>query len=187
MIPPDLSSTPLGRRRSSGVVSLGLLVALAVGCRGKRQPTELEIPAPSAPASAALPVDRALPDELAEGTEKVFGFPLPRLMHARAGFNDVAFVAGDVFSHRLANYVRQRVVASKIETGPVKTVFSRAVVRGQPGVELDIEVVARGNSAEMIVHKLPNEKPTPGLSDEERWRAAGFKPDGTVLDPTHLR
>ena len=105
----------------------------------------------------------------------------------RARFDDVIFIAGDVPPHRVANYVRQRVVADKVETGPVKTVFPRATVRGQPGVELAIQVVARGAASELQVRNLSLVKPTPGLSEEERWRAAGFKPDGTLLDPTHLR
>jgi hypothetical protein len=86
----------------------------------------------------------------------------------------------------VANYVRQRVSADKVETGPVKTVFSRATVRGQPGVELTIEVVSHGGSTELQVHKLPATLPPTNQTEEERWRAAGLKPDGTVLDPTHL-
>ena len=88
--------------------------------------------------------------------------------------------------HRIANYVRQHVAADKVETGPVKTVFSRATVRGQPGVELAIQVTSRGNSTELQVRNLSLVKPTSGQSEEERWRAAGLRPDGTPLDVTHL-
>jgi hypothetical protein len=107
-------------------------------------------------------------------------------MTVRARFDDVIFVVGDVPAHRVANYVRQRVEADKVETGPVKTVFPRAVVRGQPGVELAILVTPRGDATELQVRNLSLVRSTPGLSEEERWRAAGFKPDGTLADPTHL-
>lgn len=157
------------------------------GCRARSQPAELEVPGPPPPAPAPVPVDRVLPGELAEGTEKAFGLPLPRVMIVRARFDDALFGMADVPPDTLANYIRQRVSANKVETGPVKTVFSRATVRGQPGVQLDIEVFSHGGSTELQVHNLSLWKTPAGLTDEERWRAAGLKPDGTPLDPTHLR
>jgi hypothetical protein len=128
-----------------------------------------------------------LPGELAEGTFKAFGLPLPRVMVARARFDDILFASGDVPSDQVANYIRARVTAEKVETGPVKTVFSRATVRGQPDVQLSIEVISHGGSTELQVRNLSLIKPLEGLTDEERWRAAGLKPDGTPLDPTRLR
>ncbi len=133
-----------------------------------------------------LPADRLLPGELAEGSERAFGLALPRVAVVRGRFVDGGYAGVDVAPDRVANYVRQRVSALKVETGPAKTVFSRATVRGQPGVELGIEVLARGAFTELQVRKLPTAKAPAGLSDEERWRAAGFKPDGTPLDPSHL-
>jgi hypothetical protein len=134
-----------------------------------------------------LPVDRALPGELAEGNLKAFGLVLPRVMAVGGTFSDVVYASAEVTSDRISNYVRQRVTAQSIDMGPTKTVFSRAVVRGQPGVELDIHVLSRGGSTDVEIHRIPPPTPAPaGLTDEERWRAAGFKSDGTPLDPTHL-
>jgi hypothetical protein len=127
-----------------------------------------------------------LPGELAEGTEKAFGLTLPRIVVVRARFEDVVFGMADVSPDKVANYVRQRVTANKVETGPVKTVFSRATVREKPGVELDIEVLSRGGVTELQVRNLSLWKTPAGLTDEERWRAAGFKADGTPLDTKHL-
>jgi hypothetical protein len=107
-------------------------------------------------------------------------------MIVRARFDDVLFGMADVPPDKLANYIRQRVSAKKVETGPAKTVFSRATVRGQPDVQLDIEVFSHGGATELQVHNLSLVKTPAGLTDEERWRAAGLKPDGTPLDPTHL-
>jgi hypothetical protein len=165
---------------------LALALALSAdGCRARRAPPPLEVPGPP-PVSAEIPVDRTLPGELAEGTEKAFGLTLPRIVLVRARFDDVVFGMAEVSPDKVANYVRQRVSANRVETGPVKTVFSRATVRGQPGVEIDIEVLSRGGSTELQVRNLSLWKTSPGLTDEERWRAAGFKPDGTPLDTTHL-
>ena len=160
---------------------------IAPGCRQKRAPAEIEVPAPTAPAPLPVPVDRTLPDELAEGAEKAFGFPIPRRMIVRGRYPDTVYAAGEVPADKVANYVRQHVAAEKVETGPVKTLFPRAVVRGQPGVAVAIEVTSRGSVTELQVRNVTPVVPAPGLTDEERWRAAGFKPDGTPLDPDHLR
>ena len=168
------------------MIALSLLVAVS-GCRRHADPAELEVPGPRpAPAPSAHAVDRLLPGELAEGSETAFGLALPRVAVVRARFDDLVFAGVDVPPHRVANYVRQRVTAENVETGPGKTVFSRAVVRGQPGVELTIEVLTRAGNTELQVRKLPTTRAPGGMSDADRWRAAGFNPDGTPLDPTHL-
>ena len=166
-------------------VALALAAALTGGCRERRAPTELEVPPPP-PLAAQLPVDRTLPGELAEGTEKAFGLTLPRVMVVRGRFTDFIVGAASVPPDQVANYIRLRVAADQVETGPLKTVFSRAVVRGQPDVWLTIEVLSRGGNTELQVHNLSLAKSQPGLTEEERWRAAGLKPDGTPLDRTHL-
>jgi hypothetical protein len=161
-----------------------VLAALACGgCKKRRPPTEVE--APVAP-SVELPVDRALPGELAEGSEKAFGLTLPRVMVVRGRFDDIVYGDAEVTPDKVANYIRARVSAAKVETGPAKTVFPRVTVRGQPDVELAIQVLSHGGSTELQIRNLSLVKMTPGLSEEQRWRAAGLKPDGTPLDPTHL-
>ncbi len=167
-----------------GLGGLGALAGL--GCQKRREPTELEVPAPP-PLPPPLPVDRSLPGELAEGPEKAFGLTLPRVVAVRARFEDVVVGWAEVSSDRVANYVRQRVSAEKVETGPAKTVFTHALGGGKPGVELAIEVVAHGGSTEVQVRNLPMRLTPPGLSDDERWRAAGFKPDGKPIDPPRPR
>ncbi len=164
---------------------MGAVVLTA--CRHRREPTELEVPATSAPLASARPVDRTLPGELAEGPDKAWGLVLPRVLVVRARLDDMIYADGEVSPDRVANYIRAHVSSDKVETGPAKTVFPRAVVRGQPGVELAIEVINRGGSSEVQIHNLSLVKMTPGLTEEQRWRAAGLKPDGTPLDPTHLQ
>lgn len=174
------------RRGHLQALALAAGMAAALGCRARHEPAELEVPAPPPPVSSPLPIDRALPGELAEGNEKAFGLTLPRVMVVRGRFDDTVIGFAEVSPDRVANYVRQHVSADKVETGPVKTLFSRAVVRGQPGVELAIQVLSRGGSTELQVKNLSLVQMTPGLTDEQRWRAAGLRPDGTLLDPTHL-
>jgi hypothetical protein len=176
----------IAARRPSPALVLAFFLLLAAGCRRRSQPAELEVPPPAPKPSAPPPVDRLLPGELAEGSEKAFGLALPRVASVRGRFADVVFAGADVAPDRVANYVRQRVTAEKVETGPAKTVFSHATVQGQPGVELDIEVLSHGGYTELHVRKLSTTRAPEGMSDAARWRAAGFNPDGTPLDPTHL-
>lgn len=183
------------RRRDVGLgAALGLviLVSLVGGCRAKQRAPADEHAAPpkastAAPTEAAVPVDRALPGELAEGTFQAFGLLLPRVMNVSARFDNVVFASADAPADQVANYVRQRVDADKIVTGPEKTVFSRATVKGSPGREVTIMVVSKNGRTDLEVRDVTLKPSKPDLSPDERWRELGLKPDGTPLDPTQLR
>jgi hypothetical protein len=162
------------------ICALAALAALAIGC-GRRRSAEVQ-PAPPAPVTAT-PVDRTLPDELAEGKDQAYGLLLPRRMTVTRRFTDSIFAAGQVSAAQVSNYVRQHVVAERVETGPVKTVFSRATSRLDPGRVMRIEVVSRGAETEIMVRDETPPPVKPGLTDAERWREAGFNPDGTPVDP----
>lgn len=169
------------------LAALASLASLAApGCRADEQPP----PPPAASAAAApapRPVDHLAPGELAEGTEQAFGLPVPRRMGVKLRFHDEVVASGDVPAEQLANYVRQRVLAEKVETGPAKTVFSRATVKSAPQRMLQIDVVSRrGRQTDLVVRDVTRVPAEPGLSEEERWRRKGLKPDGSPIDPTRL-
>jgi hypothetical protein len=172
-----------------------LLIATAAlsasACRTRRAVEDEHAPPPSvAPApiarSAAQPVDQVLPGELAVGSVRAFGFPLPRVMTVKGRFDEVVFAAGQAPADQVANYVRQRVTADKIVTGPEKTVFSRAAVKATPGPLMTISVVAHGDKTEIEVRDITPKPAKEGLTPEERWRELGLNPDGSPIDPTRL-
>jgi hypothetical protein len=172
--------------RRAPALAAALALCAAVGCRSN---TDAPPPAPSASAAAATampPVDQTLPGELAEGTDQAFGLPIPRRMRIKLRFSDEVLAVGEIAPERLANYVRSRVLAASVETGPAKTVFTRATVKSAPQRLVRIEVIARANLAELVVRDETRPPPVPGLSVEERWRRNGLTPDGKLLDPTHL-
>jgi hypothetical protein len=107
-------------------------------------------------------------------------------MRIRARFSDAVFAVGDIPAERLSNYVRARVLAGSVETGPTKTVFARATLKDAPQRMLRIEVVARAHVSELVVRDETRPPPEQGLSVEERWRRNGLTPDGKVIDPTRL-
>jgi hypothetical protein len=167
---------------------LALIVALAQGALGcKSEPTKPPPPRPSAVASAK-PLDRLAPGELAPGKRQVFGLEIPTGMTIRGEFREVAYVHGNVAPEALANYVRDRVVVDHVEIGAARTVFPQARIKKGPADRFfRIEVIAGNRVTELVVQDVtPQPKPKEDLSDEERWRRAGRRPDGKPLDVTEL-
>lgn len=166
-------------------VSLGLL-----SCRG-HAPAEQQA-APSAEASVrAAPVDHLAPGELPPGTEEAYGLTLPKGLRLVAHFPRVAHARGELSTEDVANYVRDRVDVKRVELGAVGTVFPSVHVKGgDPEKVLRIEVNPAGQGTELVIRDVtpvPSLPKDPNLSNRERWRRAGYNPDGTPLDPLQLR
>lgn len=162
---------------------LGLCSLLGAGCQGKR-------PAPPAPAavSVARPLDHLAPDELAPSKTEVYGFAVPHGMTVDSRLRDRVILGGRVSPEALANYVREQVVVSHVEIGAARTVFPMARIKAGPADRLfNLEVLPDGSRTRLVIKDVtPPPPPTPGLTDEERWRAAGLTPDGRPLDPKKL-
>ncbi len=138
--------------------------------------------------ASAVPVDHLAPGELLEGKERAFGLPLPRNINVKHRFVDVVYASDPATPDALANYVRARVREGKVTAGATQTVFDRVKVPAQPDKEITIYVRAAsgGNGSELEIHDVTPVQ-APQLPDEAaRWRAAGLKPNGQVLDPQHL-
>jgi hypothetical protein len=72
-----------------------------------------------------------------------------------------------------------------VEIGAARTVFPAARIKGGPeGRVFNLEVLPDGPRTRLVIKDVtPPPPPPPGLSDAERWRAAGLTPDGRPLDP----
>ncbi len=158
---------------------------VAVGCSRKSPPAPTAAPAPSA---VAAPLDHLAPDELAPSKSEVYGFAVPRGMVVENRFKDRAYIRGHVSPEALANYVRDQVVVSHVEIGAARTVFPMARLKNGPKDRYyTLEVLPDGPDTRLvIVDTTPPPPPPPGLTDAERWRAAGLTPDGRPLDPQKL-
>jgi len=130
------------------------------------------------------PLDHLAPDELAPGKLEVFGMPLPRGMEVESHLVDRVYVRGRVSPEALANYVREHVAVSHVEIGAARTVFPMAHIKNGPQDRyFTLEVFADGPSTRLVIKDTtPPPPPPPGLTDAERWRAAGYGPDGRPLD-----
>ena len=173
--------------RDSARLLLGLCSLLgSVGACKRAQPSVGAAVAPSA--SAALPLDHLAPDELAPGKVEVYGFPVPRGMEVESHLADRAYVSGRVSPEALANYVREQVIVSHVEIGAARTVFPMARIKaGPPDRVFTLEVLPDGPKTRLVIKDTtPPPPPPPGMTDAERWRAAGLTPDGRPLDPQKL-
>ncbi len=170
--------------------SLLLATTLLVACQ---RDDEVVMPAATAApsASAAAPVDHLAPGELLEGSERAFELPLPRGVHVDGRFVDVVYASGDVPPDALANYVRARVRDGKAITGATGTVFDRVRIPAAPDTYLAIFVrpgPTQPATTSVLEIRNVTEPKAPSLPDEDsRWKAAGLKPGGGMLDPTHLQ
>lgn len=158
----------------------------ALGCDD--EPKKTPPPRPSA-VSSVRPLDRLAPGELAPGKRQVFGLEIPVGMTIRGQFREVAYVHGAVAPEALANFVRERVVVDHVEIGAARTVFPQArIKKGAADRFFRIEVIAGNRITELVVQDVtPHPKPQENLSDEERWRRAGRRPDGKPVDITELK
>jgi hypothetical protein len=101
-------------------------------------------------------------------------------------FADRAYLrAPRISAERLANYVRQQVTVSHVEIAAARTVFPNARINGNTSGRvyvLEVAPTREGGASLVIKDATPPPPPPPGLSDAERWRAAGMSPDGRPLD-----
>lgn len=138
------------------------------------------------------PLDHLASGELPPGTANAYGLVLPSGMKLLASFSRTAEAIGPQRPEAIANYIRDRVTATRIELGAVGTVFPAVHVKeGDPTKMLRIEVVPLGDRTKVIVQDItpPSEHVPidPNDTDEMRWRAAGYNKDGTPIDKNKLQ
>ncbi len=161
------------------VVALAATLGLAFGCESGNAPRY----GPAGPSAKPGGPDRLAAGELAPGTVQVFGFVAPRELALERRFPDAAHFTGTVPAESIANYVRQRVEAERVEIGAARTVFPAAHIKGgAPDRIFRIEVLSDGPISKLVIRDITPPPLEPGLSEEERWRRAGFGPDGKVLN-----
>jgi hypothetical protein len=172
---------PLGTRSASW-----LLLACSALCACKKPPPPDADVVPSA-SVAPPPSDRLAPGELSAGDGNVFGLPVPREMQVALRAPDSALVVGEVEPEALRNYVKERVVVGFVEVRPDRTVFPTARIKdGPPDRVFDIEIGRDQKLTKLHIRDTTPVAPPPGLSDAERWRRAGFTPDGKPLNLKQL-
>jgi hypothetical protein len=161
---------------------LVLVLCLAFAASGCKSEPERKTPAQAAPSARPKTPDRLKPGELAEGSEEVFGFRVPRRMRIEAHFGDSVHLAGPIRPEDVANYVRERVQVERVEIGAARTIFPHARIKqGDPARAYEFQVIATSGDTKLQIRDLTPPPAQPGLSEAERWRQAGMTPDGKAL------
>lgn len=163
----------------------------AIGCHHDEVTDQ---PQPTALASAsATPVDHLAPGELVEGPEKMFGIAMPRELAIERQFVDVGYASGEPPQAAVATYFSTRVQGGKVTTGDRGAIFDSVHTAADANRVLHIEVATAndgpyaGRGSHVTIRDITPVN-LPDLPDEEaRWKAAGLKKDGTLLDPQHLK
>lgn len=157
--------------------------ALAAACKSK--------PPPSDPPPPAPPPDHLATNEVVEGKDKAFALPLPYHAQVTGRFRDSVHIRSPLKPEELANFVRTRVKEGNVIAGGASTTFENVVVPAEPARRLSIEVrrtrLTGDARSEMTVRDVTPPPVEPGLSEEERWRKAGFSPDGKPIDPSQTQ
>lgn len=167
--------------RLSIVIALSLLGCSTEGAKplGGTAPSQ---------SSKQKPLDRLAPGELVPGSAEAFGFVAPRQLRLERRFPDAAHFAGQASAEAVANYVRERVSVERVEVGVARTVFPKVIIKGGDQNKFyRIEVVRDGPMTRVVIRDITVPAAPEGLSEEERWKRAGLRPDGKPLDPKKLQ
>jgi len=160
------------------------------GCRKTSDEAAPGIQRPSAPpASASAPLDRLSASELLPGEVSLFGLTLPRGMQVQGLFEERGIAFGVLRPEAVANYVRDHVESSGVEVGAARTIFPAARIKGAPPDRTyRIEVLHESGATRLFVEDITPRPPrhVAPMTDEERWRRAGFTPNGKPLNPKDL-
>ncbi len=130
--------------------------------------------------------DRLPPGELLEGPDEVFGIAVPRGMVGHKKGPKIAEITGSADYDLLVDYIKARISVRHAEMLEDRLVFPNARILGSKDriYELTVRRLPRGSKVTILdVTKLPG---TGGLSEEERWKRAGLKPGGGLIDPNAM-
>jgi hypothetical protein len=177
-------------RLGSATALLSLALALSVvplgGCKKPPPPTQQQSP--------PGPPDHLAPGELVEGKDRAFALPLPRSSEISMKTPTSVHVATPYNAEQLANFVRARIKQGqgRVTVGASSTTFDDVIVQAEPSRHLQIAIVKGPRLSEIkstmtVQDVTPPPPPDPNTTEEERWKKAGLKPNGQVLDPKHLQ
>lgn len=160
----------------SKLTMIGLLLALSCGH------SKLRDGGGSDAGIARAPLDRLLPSELGKSGLLVFGFPVPPGMSITQRYPDSVHLQGQLPVANLKEYVEAHIVAGPSEVDTHRRTYNKARIRGGDSSRIySIEIDELRGERALIISDVTPKPVEPGLSNEERWRRAGYMPDGTPI------
>jgi len=140
--------------------------------------------------TTAPPLDHLAPGELKASSTMAFGFPIPSSMSIERAFPNAIHLTGVADVQGLVSYVRRHSDARSVELRGNNIVldFVRIPAAGNDRT-FRFEISAQSRNARLLIKEttLAAAPPEPGITDAERWRRAGMKPNGEPLDVAQLQ
>lgn len=103
-------------------------------------------------------------------------------MRVERRYADSVHLVGTVSPTALTAYVRAHAATGPAELIGSRKVFAKIRIRGgDPSRLYNIEIDDSGAARRLIVSDVTPAPMEPGLSVEERWKRAGYNPDGTPI------
>jgi hypothetical protein len=97
-------------------------------------------------------------------------------------YPDSVILRGQLAAATLKEFVEAHIVGEPSTIDGHKRTYNRARIRGgDPARLYSIEIDEIPGERQLIISDTTPRAPTPQLSDEERWRRAGYLPDGTPI------
>jgi len=175
-----------GRRRVRTVLLPALLL---FACEAEKEDVPWVNP-PEPKSAEDRPVakspDRLPPGELLQGSEEAFGFVAPKGMKLVRTSRKAVRIEGDVSFDLLTDYVKERIAVRHAEMFGQRLVFPNARIKGNKTGIYDLILLRQFPGVVLLIRDRTRRPPTHGLSEAERWRKAGMKPSGGVIDPNSL-
>lgn len=154
---------------------IGLVLMVACTHKGKAQAT-------GDAGTNPVPLDRLLPSELGQSSSLVFGFPIPPGMRVTRRYPDSVHLQGPIATTALKEYIETHIVVGPSELDGHRRTYRQARIRGGDASRIyQIELDDLRGAREIIITDATPKPIQPGLSDDERWRRAGFLPDGSPI------
>jgi len=177
--------------RSWAPLILSLSTLLMPGCK-KEDPAAVpkDQPEGALEGGASVPrpksPDRLPAGELLEGEGEAFGFRFPKGMTFSRSRKSARAV-GNVSFDALSDYVRARILVRHAELFGNKLTFPQVRIRGgQEGI-FTFTLISRGSEQTLLIQDETKPPATLGLTEAERWKQAGLRPDGKLVDPNAMQ
>jgi hypothetical protein len=134
----------------------------------------------------AKSADRLPPGALLEGSEEFYGFAVPRGMKGRVVAPGIVEITGRADFDLLASYTKDRIAVRHAEMLPDQLIFRNARILGTPEKVFDLTVSRQRPGSRLEIHEITKRAAPKGLSEEERWKRAGLRPSGGLIDPSAM-
>lgn len=167
--------------------SLALCACLNAACSREPPDEDWRTPPTDNTAPVATSPDRLPPGELIEGTEDAFGIRVPKGMTLSPPSIKYRRFAGRVDFDQLTEYVRTRITAHHAELRRDALFFDNVRIKGgDPGRVYDVTLTNRPSERVVVIEDTTRPPANPNISSEERWKRAGLKPHGGLIDPNAM-